>query len=581
MSATPDSTLADPQQIIADLQGQLAECRAERDEALAERDKAQLRLAECTAERDEAVEQQTATAEVLDVINGSPGDLAPVWDAMLEKATRLCEAASGILWTYDGSGFRAAAVHGAPEEYLEWLHSLPDPVPSPSLARIASGEKIVRDDDLATAPGTVAYAHTLAGMRTGFLVALRKGDALRGAIRIFKQDPRPFSDRHIALLQNFAAQAVIAMENARLLTETREALEQQTATADVLQVINSSPGDLAPVFDAILEKGRSLCDAAHGTLTIYDGKHFRAVAMHAIPPRLGDLLRQPFSPHLGGSQQPLLQGERLVHIPDITAREPTTPIRQAAIEAGIRTLLMVPLRKDDALLGYITVDRFEVRPFSEKEIELLENFAAQAVIAMENARLITETREALEQQTATAEVLEVINFSPGDLTPVFDAILEKAHSLCGVAIGALEVWDGERLRALATRGLPAQFEELIRRGYQPDPNDAHWQLVNGAGFVHIADQAAVDNPMHRRAAELTGVRTFLGIVLRKDDTLLGRIVAGRQEVRPFAEKEIALLQNFAAQAVIAMENARLLNELQDRTRDLQESLEYQTATSAC
>src|SRR5262249_16847455 len=191
------------------------------------------------AERDDSEAQKAAIGDVLEVINSSPGDLAPVWDAMLEKATRLCEAASGILWTYDGSRFRPAAVHGATGEYVGWLHSLPDPVPSPSLARIASGEKIVRDDDLATAPGTVAYAHTLAGMRTGFLVALRKGDALLGAIRIFRQDPRPFSEKHIALVENFAAQAVVAMENARLINETREALEQQTATAEVLQVINA------------------------------------------------------------------------------------------------------------------------------------------------------------------------------------------------------------------------------------------------------------------------------------------------------------------------------------------------------
>jgi transcriptional regulator with GAF, ATPase, and Fis domain len=271
VSLTPKGTLADPQHIIADLRRELEESRAERD-------KAQRKLNERTTERDEALARETAMGEVLQVINSSPGDLAPVWDAMLEKATRLCEAASGILWTYDGSRFRAAAVHGTTEEYVEWLHSLPDPVPSPSLARIASGEKIVRDDDLATAPGTVAYAHTLAGMRTGFLVALRKGDALLGAIRIFRQDPRPFSDTHIVLVENFAAQAVIAIENTRLLTETREALEQQTATAEVLQVINSSPGDLAPVFDAILEKAHTFCGATYGGLVVRDRDGFRNTA---------------------------------------------------------------------------------------------------------------------------------------------------------------------------------------------------------------------------------------------------------------------------------------------------------------
>src|SRR5215471_16532683 len=184
MAAKGKASQVKPPRTIAQLEAELVK----RDDVLA-------RVAKVAAERDEALEQQTATAEVLGVINSSPGNLVPVWDAMLERATRLCEAASGILWTYDGGRFRAAAVHGASREYVEWLHSLPDPVPSPSLARIASGERIVRDDDIAAAPGTVSYAHTLAGMRTGFLVALRKEDALLGAIRIFRQDPSPFSDK--------------------------------------------------------------------------------------------------------------------------------------------------------------------------------------------------------------------------------------------------------------------------------------------------------------------------------------------------------------------------------------------------
>jgi class 3 adenylate cyclase/prephenate dehydratase len=586
MSATPDSTLADPQQIIADLQRQLAECRAERDEALAERDKAQRRLAERTAERDEALEQQTATAEVLGVINSSPGDLAPVFDAMLEKATRLCEAPFGILRTWDGERFHFGAVHGDPR-FSDWVRQRgpfrPDRDES-LLGRILACERVVHFSDAAGDEGYRTDAGfrkmvEASGIRSAITVALHKDDALLGIITVYRREVRPFSDKQIALLQNFAAQAVIAMENARLLTETREALEQQTATAEVLQVINSSPGDLTPVFDAILEKAHRLCGTDFGGLQLQDGGKFRSVAERGLADSLAELLRRPFEPVPRSPPARLLRGERIVHIADMAelARQGRDATRaQAAAEHGFRTGLFVPLRKNTDLLGYIVAVRREVRLYSEKEIALLENFAAQAVIAMENARLITETREALEQQTATAEVLQVINASPGELAPVFDAMLEKAMHLCEAVYGMLFTYDGERFHAVALRGEPLYVERLRQLSpFRPEVGVTLQRIVRGDRLVHVADVLEDDSyrrveATDREGVQISGIRTLLTVALRKEDTLLGTLSVYRREVRPFSDKQIALLQSFAAQAVIAMENARLLGELRQRTDEVAE-----------
>jgi PAS domain S-box-containing protein len=536
-------------------------------------------------EQQEALAQQTATAEVLQVINASPGDLVPVFDAMLEKAIRLCGSSFGSLATYDGAAFHVVAMRGIPPALVEFFRAPILPVPGMTLYRTIHGEDVVHvadltDDEVYRSGNPVRRALAdLGGARTQLLVALRKDDALLGAFNVFRQDVRPFSDKQIALLKNFAAQAVIAMENVRLLTEQQEALEQQTATAEVLQVINASPGNLAPVYEAMLEKAMHLCGAVFGSLTAWDGKYATVLAMRGYPPALAQYMaargpRATIPPVIAQ----LAETRRPQHVADVVAGEGYQnghPVSRAVADlGGARTILHVPLLKDEAMLGYISVYRQEVRAFSDKQIGLLENFAAQAVIAMDNARLINEQREALEQQTATAEVLQVINASPGNLSPVFEAILNKAHSLCSAHLGALMTFDGEYFRAAAIHGFPEQHVEIVSRPFRP--NSDHQKLIGGERLVHILDVKMIeiepDDEVKHSTAERTNVRTLLAVPLRKNGTLLGFISACRLEVRAFADREIALLENFAAQAVIAMENARLIAEQR-------EALEQQTATA--
>src|SRR5262249_8902771 len=409
---------------------------------------------------------------------------------------RMCEAAFGQLSIFDGERFRTAATRGVPAAYAEYRRSNP-PVygPGTAPARVLAGQRIVALDDLKAEPAYIfgepnrrAFVD-LGGARSDLLVALTKENAVMGFIEIYRQEVRPFTDKQIALLQNFAAQAIIAMENARLLTESREALEQQTATAEVLQVINSSPGDLGPVFEAMLEKAHSLCGAAHGVLVLRDGENFRAVGARGLPDGFAERLKSGFPSAGNPVAEPLLAGAPFVQLADVSRID--HPVSQAGASAGLRTGMAVALRKDGALLGWIVAARREVRAFSDKEIALLQNFAAQAVIAMENARLLTETREALEQQTATAEVLQVINSAPGDLAPVFDAMLEKVISLCQASFGTLWTYDGEGIHAAAVRDAPPEYTEFVKQRRFP-VNAVVQRLLQGEQTVQIADLTATE-----------------------------------------------------------------------------------------
>ena len=325
----------------------------------------------------------------------------------------------------------------------------------------------------------------------------------------------------------------------------------------------------------MVERAARLCEADEAAVRTFDGELLHLAAVHGSQSEVVTRLRQLGPTRASGLYEPFARGERIATYTD--ARETDVyrddpVVRQRLELRGIRTWLAAALQKDGALLGVINVHRHAVRPFSDKQIGLLQNFAAQAVIAMENARLLTEQREALEHQTATAEVLQVINASPGNLTPVFEMILEKAHSLVGAVIGALVLYEGLQFRGVATHGFSALHEALVRQPHGPTAGQL--ELVAGARFKHYHDMmAAEDDPITRSHVENNRTRTGLWVPLRKDGQLLGFISCYRREVRPFVEKEIALLEGFAAQAVIAMENARLLNEVRQRQEELRITFE--------
>jgi GAF domain-containing protein/HAMP domain-containing protein len=536
----------------------------------------------------EALEQQTATAEVLKLISRSTFDLHPVLETLVENATKLCGAERGLIFRRDGEVYRLAVQYGAPpEEWIAFLQRNPISLGRGTLVgRTAlEGRTVHIPDVLADPEYQWTESQRLGGFRAILGVPMMREGVPIGVFALWRDEPRPFTDKQIDLVTTFASQAVIAIENVRLFQELQdrnrdltEALERQTATGEILRVISSSPTDIQPVLDAVAENAARLCDANDAQIFRVDGEVLRLAASYgSMPTRVSRGEGQPIS--RGWVTGRAVVDRKTIHVHDLAAELETEfpDAKSAQMLSGHRTTLATPLLREGIPIGAILIRRREVRPFSEKQIELVKTFADQAVIAIENVRLFQELQarnreltEALEQQTATSEILRVISSSPTDIQPVLDAVAENAARVCGATDAAVYRIIGERLQPVASYGRIPASPIIIGRG------SVTGRAVVDRQTVHVHDLAVVSKkefPEGRAFQRETGHRTTLATPLLREGVPVGAILIRRMEVRPFSAKQIQLLETFADQAVIAIENVRLFQELQARTGELARSVE--------
>jgi GAF domain-containing protein len=547
-----------------------------------------------TRDLTESLQQQTATADVLKVISRSAFDLKTVLDALLTSACHLCEADIGTIRYKDDGDFRLAATFGCPPEWIDQFSKYSTKADRSSVfgRTIVDGHTVHIPDVLADPDFKRPEAQKLMGFRAALGVPLSRDGQAFGVINLFRFAVGSFEDKQIELVQTFADQAVIAIENVRLFDEVQartrditEALTYQTGSANILKVIASSPTDVGPVLKAIVETACELCEAYDAVLVLKDGQDLRFSAHHGPIPMT--LVKWPINRNWTAGRA--FVDQRPVHVHDLQSSEGDEfpDGREMSRLMGHRTILSVPLLSEGESIGTIVLRRTEVHPFNDKQTNLLQTFADQAVIAIGNVRLFEEVRartrdltESLQQQTATADVLKVISTSSGELEPVFQAMLENAVRLCDAKFAMLMLYEKEtnEFRGVGKWNLPPAYSEFFgKRAILADPKIPLGRVAITKRPVQVADVLVDQSYIERfpgvvAVAELGGARTLLQVPMLKDNELVGTIGIYRQEVVPFTDKQIALVQNFGAQAVTAIENARLLNELRQRTDDLTESL---------